>query len=63
MTDQRNSTQMRAVLQVMVMSRTGHAEDHQLQRRREVLQPPDQSPVLPQGERLGLLQLHVLECK
>lgn len=51
------------LFQVMVMPRTGHAEDHQLQRRREVLQPQDQPPVLPQREWLGLLQLHVLECK
>lgn len=63
MTDQHDSTPLHAVPQVMVVPRTGHAEDHQLQRWREVFQPPDQSSVLPQGEWLGLLQLHVLECK
>lgn len=51
------------LFQVMVVPRTGHAEDHKLQRRWEVFQPQDQSPVLPQREWLGLLQLHVLECK
>lgn len=49
--------------QVLVLSRTGGAEDHQLQRRREVLQPAHQSLVLPQRERLGIFQFHGLECK
>lgn len=47
----------------MVVPCSGSAKDHQLQRWREVFQPQDQSPVLPQREWLGLLQLHVLECK
>lgn len=47
--------------QVLVLPCPGHAENNQLQGRREVFQPEDQPPLLPQGERLGFLQLHVME--